>query len=107
MTFQEYTFTIKHRPGSLNQNADALSRHYHPMASTEQPGPNSILNCSVSLIPGINLLDAQRNDPDIFEIIEMKTHGFPNPLFLYGNIMILCAPSSIAGMSYMLATTSW
>ena len=29
MDLQEYNFTIKHRAGSANQNADALSRLHH------------------------------------------------------------------------------
>ena len=39
-TLQEHKVTRKHRPGSFNQNVDALSRLNHPMAGIDQPGPN-------------------------------------------------------------------
>ena len=50
------------------------------MAGIDQPGPNTIVNCLVSLIPETNIFDTQCNDQDICKAIEMKTNGFPNPL---------------------------
>ena len=71
MDLQEFDFDIQHRPGSYNQNADALSRLNH------YPASNAV--GSISLIVDNNLLEAQRNDPDISKVIEIKEQGLPKP----------------------------
>ena len=57
MDLQEFDFELRHRPGSSNQNADALSRLNHNK-TLEVAG-------SISLTPATNLLEVQRDDPDI------------------------------------------
>jgi len=46
MDLQEYAFNVKHRPGTANQNADALSHlpHKTPMCS-----------CAMTMAPGYSL----------------------------------------------------
>lgn len=67
MDLQEFEFEVQHRPGNSNQNADALSRLNH-IKAIEIAG-------SISLTPDTNLLEAQRNDPDISKVIELKEQG--------------------------------
>ena len=71
MDLQEFDFDVRHRPGSSNQNADALSRLNHSK-TLEVAG-------SISLTPATNLLEVLRNDPDISKVIELKEQGFPKP----------------------------
>ena len=76
MDLQEFEFDIQHRPGSCNQDADALSRLNHDN--------NVDITGSISLTSDISLIEAQGNDPDICKIIEMKEKGFPKPpLFVW------------------------
>ena len=82
MDLQEFDFTVKHRPGGANSNADALSRLNHDMALPKTSSADITfpdVSCLVSLIPETNLYEAQHNDPDICKIIELKTQGFPKP----------------------------
>ena len=82
MDLQEFDFTVKHRPGGANSNADALSRLNHDMALPKTSSEDITfpdVSCLVSLIPETNLYEAQHNDPDICKIIELKTQGFPKP----------------------------
>ena len=75
MDLQEFDFTISHRPGSSNQNADALSRlNHYPNSQT-----NPAVSCLVNLLPDANLHQAQRADPHILKVIEIKEQGFPKP----------------------------
>ena len=84
MALQEYCFTVKHRPGSNNKNADALSRLPLPHEACLQTPPKQnvpISSCTTTVIPGYNLQQAQRNDPNIAKIIELKTADMPKPPF--------------------------
>ena len=91
MDLQEFEFDIQHRPGSCNQNADALSRLNHDN--------NVDITGSISLTSDISLTEAQGNGPDICKIIEMKEKGFPKPPSLYGKAIRLYGPTGGAGTS--------
>ena len=83
MDLQEFDFTVSHRPGASNQNADALSRLNHQTSALHN---NTLCNSSapsasffVGLVPDCDLFSAQREDAAISKIIEMKEKGFPRP----------------------------
>eukprot|EP00794_Sanderia_malayensis_P015652 gene15652-biopygen13346 len=83
MDLQEFQFTVKHRPGASNQNADALSRLNH----TASAGPNEIdtlskipsVTCLVQLVPDIDLYAAQHSDPAINIVKALKEQNLPKP----------------------------
>ena len=70
MDLQEFEFDIQHRPGKSNQNADALSRLNHSKLT------DIVSHITLSL--DTNLLEAQRNDPDISKVIEAGLSKTPN-----------------------------
>ena len=81
MDIQEFDFTVSHRPGTSNQNADALSRLNHQTSALHN---NTLCNSSapsasffLGLVPDCDLFSAQREDAAISKIIEMKEKGFP------------------------------
>ena len=77
MDLQEYTFDVKHRPGTANQNADALSR---------LPQEIPMHSCATTMSPGYSLQQAQLDDPALSKIIETKLSGFPKPpYFVWSN----------------------
>ena len=76
MTLQEYSFTIKHRPGVSHGNADGISRL--PSAN-ENFSPQETLNCVTTMSPGYNLRQAQLRDSTLSKIIEVLATGFPKP----------------------------
>ena len=71
MDLQEFEFDIQHRVGTSNQNADAISRLNHSKTID--------IISPISLTLDTNLYEAQRNDPDLRKVIEMKEQGFPRP----------------------------
>ncbi len=71
MQLQEYSFDVKHRAGTANGNADALSR------LPSEP----LVSCATTMLPGTNLYTAQVNDNTISKIIEMKSLDLPKPPF--------------------------
>ena len=83
MDLQEFDFSVTHRPGSSNQNTDALSRLNHDASSSQRNEsyslPDPSVNCFVGLVPDYNLYSAQREDFAISKVIEMKEKGFPRP----------------------------
>ena len=79
MKLQEFDFTVSHRPGGANQNADALSRLNHQSEAIQAPSSNSALSCIITMLPDVRIFDSQRADPTISKIIELKEQGFPRP----------------------------
>ena len=81
MDLQEYSFDVCHRPGSKNGNADALSRFV-----PHQNGPSHndihaapVPNCATTVTPNYNFQEAQRKDPHLRTIIELKSADMPKP----------------------------
>ena len=79
MDLQEFDFTVAHRPGVSNANADALSRLHHQSVPDQTSCAHRTMSCLVNLLPDTNLYDAQRLDPHISKVIELKEHSFPKP----------------------------
>ena len=75
MDLQEFDFTIQHRPGYTNGNADALSRLNHTTSATQSH--QASLNVKNSL--ALSCLVGQQSDPDISKVFEMKEGHFPKP----------------------------
>ena len=72
MQLQEYSFNVTHRAGVANGNADA------------RLPSKPIANCATTMIPGLNLQQAQIDDPHISKIIELKSMDLPKPpLFVW------------------------
>ena len=71
MDLQEFEFDIQHRVGTSNQHADAISRLNHSKTID--------IISPISLTLDTNLYEAQRDDPDLRKVIEMKEQGFPRP----------------------------
>ena len=73
LLLQQYDFEIKHRPGTANANADALSRR-----------PYTISSPSISALdtPGVQVSrvrELQRNDPDLSDlIVYLETSKLPD-----------------------------
>ena len=74
MRLQEYDFTICHRPGKQNANADALSRViYDQEKQVDQVG--AIIEND---LPSINeLLEIQKHDPDCGTILQYLKKQIP------------------------------
>ena len=79
MKLQEFDFTISHRRGGDNQNADALSRLNHQPETLRAASSNPALACVVNLLPEISLFESQHADTHISKVIELKEQGFPRP----------------------------
>ena len=83
MALQEFSFVVKHRPGTANQNADALSRL--PLKSPSCPSVSTaplnspLATYATTMIPGYNLQRAQLDDPNISTIIKLKEADMPKP----------------------------
>ena len=86
MKLQEFDFTISHRRGGDNQNADALSWLNHQPETLGAASSNPALACVVNLLPEISLFESQHADPHISKVIELKEQGFPRPpAFIWRN----------------------
>ena len=67
MDLQELSFTVQHRAGKDNANADALSR-FCPSSSINPPSPTLLKDnavCFVQLTPVINLQEEQQKDSSL------------------------------------------
>ena len=67
MDLQEFSFTVKHRAGKDNANADALSR-LCPLLSVKPPSPTPLKDnavCFMQLTPVINLQEDQQKDSSL------------------------------------------
>lgn len=72
LSLSEYDFDVQYRPGKANSNADALSRQIGN--SSEPP---CLETANIILAPNINserLIEAQRSDDKLKEIIEQLEH---------------------------------
>ena len=78
MDLHEYTFDIKHRSGSANGNADALSPLPTKMADH---APTLSTSCATTVTPGYNLQQAQQEDPDLSRVIGLISSELPRPPF--------------------------
>ena len=88
MALQEFSFVVKHRPGTANQNADALSRMPLPTSScppvSSVPPISPLATYATTMTPGYNLQQAQQDDPYISTIMELKLADMPKfPYFVW------------------------
>ena len=110
MDLQEFSFDIKHRPGTNHTNADSLSRvpSHEP---SNGAGPTCKKGffpaCATTLAPANSLLDAQLADPDLSKVIESKSKGRVSPLPLFGHIMLHYVRCGIAGVNYIFRMVYW
>ena len=95
LSMQEYTFTIQHRSGSQNANADALSRRdYSPKTITS--ALTQISNSEARQ----QLVEEQRSDPIVNEILHALSRSSEKPTGMArsGNLhhlidTVSCGPS--------------
>lgn len=81
MQLQEFDFVSEHRPGTANGNADALSRLplQNPSSFPEHVSPAPSPAYATTMSPGYSLQEAQREDPKLRTIIELKSNNLPKP----------------------------
>jgi len=72
LTLQEFRFTVAHRSGTSNRDADALSRY--PVSSLAVITDAQPLFLSDPTV----LKQAQRSDPDLLKLIESFSSGHPS-----------------------------
>ena len=93
MALQEFCFIVKHRPGTANKNADALSRlpqQPRDSSGTSTPPPSAIPIFAITMIPGYNLQQAQLDDPYLSKVINFKLDNMPKPpYFVWGREKML------------------
>ena len=81
MDLQDFSFTVQHRAGKDNANADALSR-LCPSSSIKPPSPNPLKNNAVSFVhlpPVFNLQEEQQKDSSLQLVCKFKSNGKPKP----------------------------
>lgn len=79
MDLQEFDFEVKHRPGRLHNNADALSRLAPMPEIVRKLQKDAIETCAITLNPSINIRDAQENDPTLAKLRKLKLNNEPKP----------------------------
>ena len=93
MALQEFCFVVKHRPGTANTNADALSRlpqQPRDSSGTLTPPPSPIPIFATTMIPGYNLQQAQLDDPYLSKVINFMLDNMPKPpYFVWGREKML------------------
>ena len=72
LALQEYTFKIVHRKGTLNGNADALSRHPHPVTTSLPVAVTTTTESTTAL------RQAQLKDPILQQVQQALSHGKPD-----------------------------
>ena len=83
MHLQEYEFDVVHRAGSENGNADGLSCFtplYRGTPKVADTGEFSTTSAT-TINPSYNLQAAQREDPRLKVVIDLKSSGMPKPPF--------------------------
>ena len=81
MDLQEFSFTVQHRAGKDNANADALSR-LCPPSSFKPPSPTLSKDkavCFVQLASVFNLQEEQQKDSSLQLVHQFKSNGMPKP----------------------------
>ena len=81
MDLQEFSFTVQHRAGKDNANADALSR-LCPPSSFKPPSPTPSKDkavCFVQLASVFNLQEEQQKDSSLQLVHQFKSNGMPKP----------------------------
>ena len=81
MDLQEFSFTVQHRAGKDNANADALSRLCPPL-SFKPPNPTPSKDkaaCFVQLASVINLQEEQQKASSLQLVHQVKSNGMPKP----------------------------
>ena len=95
MDLQEFDFHVRHRPGSANGNADALSRL--PVSGSSSTLltdklQGHLLNCATTVSPSTELQQAQLADPGKSTVIHLESDHQPQPpLFVWTNRPVLMA----------------
>ena len=83
MDLQEFSFTVRHRAGKDNANADAISR-LCPSLSIKPPSPTLLKDdaaaaCFVQLTPVFSLQEEQQKDSSLQLARQFKSNGMPKP----------------------------
>ena len=94
MDLQEYSFAIKHRPGSANGNADVLSR----LPSSE--APEQVPTCSTSFSSGYDFQQKQMI-LTYARLLSLSSKTCQNPLSLFGLTLL---PYELYGMAGLIFT---
>ena len=79
---EEFDFVVEHRPGRVNQNADALSRRHPgydtcPSCKTVEIGAVKVVKIAEDLLQEVK--DAQKSDPSLAQVIARKNRNEPAP----------------------------
>ena len=78
LALQSYAFTIKHRPGKLHSNVDALSRKPEGQVSIEESKPKETSTVYAIDSPGLQLdrvKQLQRQDPGLADLLSYFETG--------------------------------